>query len=44
MVEMKSNGQYPMSGKIEVDETVVGGQEEGVVGRKMKRKSLLYLP
>jgi len=41
MVAMKSNGQYPMSGKIEVDETVVGGQEEGVVGRKNEKKKLV---
>jgi len=41
MVAMKSSRQYPMQGKVEVDETVVGGQEEGVVGRKNKKKLLV---
>ena len=30
-----------MKGKVEVDETVVGGQEEGVVGRKNDKKKLV---
>lgn len=41
MVAMKSSGQSPMQGKVEVDETVVGGQEEGVVGRKNGKKKLV---
>ena len=41
MVAMKSSGQYLLQGKVEVDETVVGGQEEGVVGRKNKKKRLV---
>lgn len=41
MIAMKSSGNYPMQGKVEVDETVVGGQEEGVVGRKNKKKRLV---
>jgi len=41
MVAMKSSGQFLMQGKVDVDETVVGGQEEGVVGRKNKKKKLV---
>ncbi len=33
MKAMASSGKYPLMGKVEVDETVVGEQEEGVVGR-----------
>ena len=35
---MKSSGQFKISGMAEVDETVVGGQEEGVRGRKNKKE------
>ena len=38
---MKSSGNHKMQGKVEVDETVIGGQEEGVVGRKNKKKRLV---
>lgn len=38
---MKSSGDFPMKGTIEVDETVVGGQEEKVRGRKNKKKRLV---
>ncbi len=38
MKAMVSSGKYPLMGKVEVDETVVGQQEEGVVGRKNNRK------
>ena len=38
---MKSSGQFKISGMAEVDETVVGGQEEGVRGRKNKKKKLV---
>jgi hypothetical protein len=38
---MKSSGQFKISGKTEVDETVVGGQEEGVRGRKNGKKKLV---
>ena len=31
---MKSSQKHPMSGKVEVDEFVVGGQEEDKVGRR----------
>ncbi|MDD2200424.1 MAG: IS1595 family transposase [Bacteroidales bacterium] len=38
---MKSSGNFKISGKAEVDETVVGGQEEGVRGRKNGKKKLV---
>jgi hypothetical protein len=41
MKAMASSGRYPLMGKVEVDETVVGEQEEGVVGRQNNRKSRL---
>ena len=41
MVGMKSRGRHKISGKAEVDETVVGGQEEGVKGRKNNKKKLV---
>jgi ISXO2-like transposase domain/Transposase zinc-ribbon domain len=41
MAAMKSSGKSVMKGKVEVDETVVGGQEEGVVGRKNINKKLV---
>lgn len=44
MKAMGSSGNYKIDGNAEVDETVVGGQEEGVVGRKNRKKSWLYLP
>jgi len=41
MQAMKSSGNYKIEGSVEVDETVVGGQEEGVVGRKNNKKKLV---
>lgn len=41
MHAMKSSGNNKIMGKVEVDETVVGGQEEGVVGRKNGKKRLV---
>lgn len=41
MQAMKSSGNYKIGGNVEVDETVVGGQEEGVVGRKNNKKKLV---
>ena len=41
MKAMKSSGNNKIAGKAEVDETVVGGQEEGVKGRKNNRKKLV---
>jgi len=38
---MKSSGQFKITGKAEVDETVVGGQEEGVRGRENNKKKLV---
>ena len=41
MLAMKSSGTHKITNKAEVDETVVGGQEEGVVGRKNNKKKLV---
>lgn len=41
MQGMKSSGKFKVTGKAEVDETVVGGQEEGVVGRKNNKKKVV---
>lgn len=41
MRAMKSSGRHKIKGKAEVDETVVGGQEEGTKGRKNKKKKLV---
>jgi transposase-like protein len=38
---MKSSGNNKIQGKAEVDESLVGGQEEGVVGRKKGKKKLV---
>jgi transposase-like protein len=35
---MKSSGNYPMEGNVHVDEFVVGGKEEGKVGRSYDSK------
>ena len=43
MKAMKSSGNNPLAGKVEVDETVVGGQEDGVKGRKNKKKKLVVV-
>jgi len=40
---MKSSGKHPLTGKVEVDEMVVGGSEEGVSGRKNGRKKLVVI-
>jgi hypothetical protein len=40
---MQSSGQHPLTGKFEVDETVVGGSEEGVRGRKNGKKKIVVL-
>lgn len=34
---------HPLSGKVEVDETYVGGQESGVVGRQLVDKALVVI-
>lgn len=41
MNAMKSSRQFKITGKAEVDETVAGGQEEGVCSRKNDKKKLL---
>ena len=41
MKAMESSGNHKIDGNVEVDETVVGGQEEGVVGRKNGKKKLV---
>lgn len=41
MAAMKSSGHYPLEGTVEVDEAVVGGQEEQVRGRANKKKRLV---
>lgn len=41
MKAMESSNNFMLEGSVEVDETVVGGQEEGVVGRKNKNKKLV---
>lgn len=41
MKAMKSSGNFKITGKAEVDETVVGGQEQGVKGRKNNKKRLV---
>lgn len=43
MKAMKSSGNHPITGEAEVDETVFGGQEEGVRGRKNGTKKLVAI-
>jgi len=43
MKAMESSGDFPITGTAEVDETVFGGQEEGVRGRKNKNKKLVVV-
>lgn len=43
MKAMKSSEDHPITGEAEVDETVFGGQEEGVRGRKNKKKKLVVV-
>lgn len=43
MKAMKSSGNHPITGTAEVDETVFGGQEEGVRGRKNNNKRLVVV-
>jgi hypothetical protein len=38
---MKSSGNFPMVGDVELDEAVVGQQEKGVIGRKNIAKKLV---
>lgn len=43
MQAMKSSGNFLLEGDVEVDEFVVGGQEEGVRGRKNDKKKLVVV-
>ncbi|MEZ4909521.1 MAG: IS1595 family transposase [Saprospiraceae bacterium] len=43
MQAMASSGDNLLTGKVEVDEFVIGQQEEGVVGRKNKNKRLIVI-
>ena len=43
MKAMEGSGNCPITGKAEVDETVFGGQENGVKGRKNKKKKLVVV-
>ena len=43
MKAMVSSGNFLLSGKVEVDEMVVGGEEEGVRGRKNGKKKLVVI-
>ncbi len=43
MKATKSSKDYPMRGQVEVDETVIGGQEEKVRGRKNENKKLVVI-
>jgi len=43
MQAMKSSGKFLLEGNVEVDEFVVGGQEEGVRGRKNDKKKLVVV-
>jgi transposase-like protein len=43
MGAMVSSGAHPMEGRVDADETVIGGQEEGVVGRKNDKKKLVVI-
>jgi len=43
MKAMKSSEDHPITGTAEVDETVFGGQEEGVRGRKNGSKKLVVV-
>jgi transposase-like protein len=38
---MKSSGNHPMKGQVDVDEALVGGKEEGKIGRGAEKKALI---
>ena len=38
---MESSGEFPMEGKVDVDETYVGGQDDGIIGRKGGNKKIV---
>jgi hypothetical protein len=43
MSALESSGKYPLTGKVDVDEFFVGGQEAGKKGRGKERKQLVVL-
>ncbi|WP_187264819.1 IS1595 family transposase [Pontibacter beigongshangensis] len=43
MKAMESSGHFPMAGKVDVDETFVGGQDEQATGRSQGSKSLVVV-
>ncbi|MET3981615.1 hypothetical protein ABIB62_004231 [Mucilaginibacter sp. UYP25] len=43
MRAMKSSGNFPMNGKVDVDETYVGGQDDQVIGRNEGRKKIVVV-
>lgn len=43
MKAMSSSGKNPMDGKVEVDETFVGGQDEKVLGRNEGKKKIMVV-
>lgn len=43
MKAMVSSRKHPLTGSVEVDETMVGQQEEGVIGRKKGNKKLVVV-
>lgn len=43
MKAMESSRNYPMEGKVDVDETYVGGQDEGAIGRNEGNKKIVVV-
>jgi hypothetical protein len=43
MRAMSSSGNHPMDGKVDVDETYVGGQDEKAVGRNEGKKQIMVV-
>jgi transposase-like protein len=43
MDAMKSSGNHPLTGNVDVDEFFVGGQEDGKKGRDKEKKKLVVI-
>jgi hypothetical protein len=43
MKAMESSGSFPMTGKVDVDETYVGGQDEQAIGRNEGHKKIVVV-
>ena len=41
MEAMESSGKFPLQGKVEVDETFIGGKDKKSIGRKQGKKKLI---